>query len=568
MLPGDDWKIAISKAIRKCEYFIALLSSKSVSKEGYVHKEIREALERLDSFPNSKIFILPVRIDECEPDHERLKDLHWADLFPSYDNGLKEIFRVLQPEKKEQQKKSDFQTCTENYVHFTDRKMEIAKTYGENALPRIIFEAPSGYGKTKLLKKIAYKHFHDKWVCMYIAIPENVTSAFELGCIIAQQGGFHYVDEYSDIEALALMTSGTLKNRVAKTGAPGAVLLIDCIERLSKDEIETFFKSFIRSMQQSFTLKIYLAGRYTGSPWKKQADKYFFELQTLRLFNFNDVKNILKSVFPDIQSPEHYAAYLTHITNGHPGCIEKIINSNFKNIMESQTEPDDRIFKQDILAVSNAVRNTMPESLQNILDVLSVFRHVNLRILKKILRLNLADYRDSADRLERDLTVSYFMERKEKGFLQDNITRSLLANRLRLEKPEQYILFCEKAVSIYENELLNPSMPNPERMALECIYHTLQLAYFKTDQTNQDRKKLYNDFFSENGILNRYLHFIIQKPNAPEGKSDFFSLLADKGDEYDWEFPFSVNFFLRSDQYSNAPYETMIQRVKDFFKKH
>ncbi|MDM8550084.1 TIR domain-containing protein [Desulfobacterales bacterium HSG2] len=97
ILPGQNWKVHITKAIWDSKYFIVLLSSGSLSKRGFVQKELRMALDILDEFPDEDIFIIPVRLDECEPSDERLKNIRWTDLFPSYDEGLSEILRVLAP---------------------------------------------------------------------------------------------------------------------------------------------------------------------------------------------------------------------------------------------------------------------------------------------------------------------------------------------------------------------------------------------------------------------------------------------------------------------------------------
>jgi hypothetical protein len=43
-----------------------LLSSNSGEKIGYVQKELKEALEVLDEFPQSKRWLIPVRIDDCK----------------------------------------------------------------------------------------------------------------------------------------------------------------------------------------------------------------------------------------------------------------------------------------------------------------------------------------------------------------------------------------------------------------------------------------------------------------------------------------------------------------------
>jgi hypothetical protein len=54
LLLGDEWRIAIVTAIKKCDYFLALLSSNSVQKSGFVQKELREALSALEELPEGK----------------------------------------------------------------------------------------------------------------------------------------------------------------------------------------------------------------------------------------------------------------------------------------------------------------------------------------------------------------------------------------------------------------------------------------------------------------------------------------------------------------------------------
>jgi hypothetical protein len=54
LLGGQDWEPAITKAIQECSHFLALISSNSVNKKGFVQKELRHALELLQSFPPAK----------------------------------------------------------------------------------------------------------------------------------------------------------------------------------------------------------------------------------------------------------------------------------------------------------------------------------------------------------------------------------------------------------------------------------------------------------------------------------------------------------------------------------
>lgn len=95
LIPGQRWKTTITQAIHNSRYFIALLSSSSVSGKGFVNKEIAEALESLEMYPDSEVFLLPIRLNECQPAHARLSDLHWVDMFPSWDEGLIKILNAF-----------------------------------------------------------------------------------------------------------------------------------------------------------------------------------------------------------------------------------------------------------------------------------------------------------------------------------------------------------------------------------------------------------------------------------------------------------------------------------------
>jgi len=101
MLPGEKWELAIQKAIKSSKYVIILISPNSVIKKGFIQKEISYSIDLLEQFPDSEIFIIPVRLDDCEPTRQELQELHWADLFPSYDEGLRKILCAIKDRKSE-----------------------------------------------------------------------------------------------------------------------------------------------------------------------------------------------------------------------------------------------------------------------------------------------------------------------------------------------------------------------------------------------------------------------------------------------------------------------------------
>ncbi len=93
ILPGQDWEIEIHNAVRSSDIVLACLSIRSVTKAGYVQKEIKIALDAAERQPDGAIFLIPLRLEECEVP-ERLKKWQWVNLFD--DGGFDKLMRSLQ----------------------------------------------------------------------------------------------------------------------------------------------------------------------------------------------------------------------------------------------------------------------------------------------------------------------------------------------------------------------------------------------------------------------------------------------------------------------------------------
>ncbi len=89
--PGQNWKIAIRKGIKNSRDFIPLFSSKSVEKIGYIQKEFKYAIDNYDQFPESEIYLIPARLDNCNIPFEKLVDIQYVDLFPDWNKGITQI---------------------------------------------------------------------------------------------------------------------------------------------------------------------------------------------------------------------------------------------------------------------------------------------------------------------------------------------------------------------------------------------------------------------------------------------------------------------------------------------
>jgi hypothetical protein len=77
LLPGQDWQHEITKAVRNSDVVIVCLPKTSVKKSGFLQNEIKFALDVADEQPEGTLFVIPLKLEECEVP-ERLSKWHWV----------------------------------------------------------------------------------------------------------------------------------------------------------------------------------------------------------------------------------------------------------------------------------------------------------------------------------------------------------------------------------------------------------------------------------------------------------------------------------------------------------
>ncbi len=92
LLPGQDWAIEITNAVRSSDVIIVCLSRRSITGPGFYHKEISLALDVAEHQPEGAIFIIPLRLEECDV-LPRLRRWQWVDVFK--DEGYARLLRSL-----------------------------------------------------------------------------------------------------------------------------------------------------------------------------------------------------------------------------------------------------------------------------------------------------------------------------------------------------------------------------------------------------------------------------------------------------------------------------------------
>jgi cell wall-associated NlpC family hydrolase len=92
LLPGVLWENEIPIAVRDSKYVLVCLSRSSTTKKGFINKEIKFALDVADLQPEGAIYLIPLRLEQCDvPD--RLAKWQWVDYFRP--NGYERLLRTL-----------------------------------------------------------------------------------------------------------------------------------------------------------------------------------------------------------------------------------------------------------------------------------------------------------------------------------------------------------------------------------------------------------------------------------------------------------------------------------------
>lgn len=98
---GERWKATIRKEIDNSKYFLAILSTRSISKHGFVQKEIEQAIVLQQEKYVQDIYFLPLRIDECEIIYPELRCLNVIDIFPDYEKGIACLIQTIWKDKSQ-----------------------------------------------------------------------------------------------------------------------------------------------------------------------------------------------------------------------------------------------------------------------------------------------------------------------------------------------------------------------------------------------------------------------------------------------------------------------------------
>jgi hypothetical protein len=124
IVPGQKWQQTIRAVMSDVRAVILCLSTKWVGGKGYIQKEFKLALELLREFPAEAIFIVPIRLDDCEIPRA-LRSHHCIDVWDeaSFAKVKQHLTRAFGPLKKVYGKKRNI-TVIESDETIESAKLE------------------------------------------------------------------------------------------------------------------------------------------------------------------------------------------------------------------------------------------------------------------------------------------------------------------------------------------------------------------------------------------------------------------------------------------------------------
>jgi hypothetical protein len=111
ILPGERRRSSIRKAIRHSDFFLACLTANSVNKRGEFQSEIRSALDIWQEKLDSDIYLIPVRLEDCQVP-ESLGDFQCVN--PFKEDGWTRLLKAIQ--EGMERRRAETPTCEEPFL--------------------------------------------------------------------------------------------------------------------------------------------------------------------------------------------------------------------------------------------------------------------------------------------------------------------------------------------------------------------------------------------------------------------------------------------------------------------
>lgn len=433
-----------------------------------------------------------------------------------------------------------------------------------------LVDAPAGYGKTQLLQELQRRFRKAGWYCAYVSIHKgmmmlSVTEALaaELETSISP----NTTKSYGERLGIAINAKKGLSMR-------GIMLLLDLekepelsvFKELTQNFIPDIQRTLIEHSDTSLIFRAVIAGRHLATTKEYLDAKIPLIVVTPTLFDYSVVRDFLRDYVKkqggDESDINRIAAHLTHLTGGHPECISLIskiyLERDWKqdSLTKSEVISElERIIRDRIQCIYNDL--TFFRELRDFVVKLSVFRYLDHALLSNL--VSNSDFAEgSISALSDRLTRTYLFSRQGR-WIKNEVVRRLLVLWLQYNS-EDFEHLCEEAKRLCAEGLRRPKEREPEVWVTEYLFQCLQASARNIQDTTQ-RNAIRHIFWEEE------LPKIMRDYFAPDALADEIRYAKDcliERIRADWEFQFTINYYLQEDHYTEQPYQRLLESIEDF----
>lgn len=454
----------------------------------------------------------------------------------------------------------------------------------------ISVDAPAGYGKTFLLKHLQKRFQIDmNWLCAYV--PEEMTTdVYSVAKTIANDLKIttNGLNPKASADILAQFLVRNLVNSDCFAPPRSLAILLDVTKSMPAEKVKELFDEFIAKIQErliassvayrngvSCQFRVIVAERYaTGI---KDNFPIFdgttlpFVRKQLTPFDFDVMRLSVRRHWQDKYSPnenDQIAAHLMYYTGGHPGFfVESLSFCNQQHGLTPST-----IFKTDEWKIwysdrlqywFSEISKSIPADLIEIFQIVGVYRKLDYHILRALILENkIGGYK--SEYVLHDKLIGTNLLRWNGRFLQDDITRRLIAIQIREQNLHtKFIEQCQDAERVYREALGNQDLKGfiqPENWLIEILFQCLQKHIYMIEDISE-RRKLASLFYKK--YIPEYLASMGDLPQD-QIRTLWHStrqILLD-----DWEFRFTLNYFLREEEFNDEPLREFNRRLDLLWK--
>lgn len=433
-----------------------------------------------------------------------------------------------------------------------------------------LVDAPAGYGKTQLLQELRRRFRKAGWYSAYVSIHKgmmmlSVTEALatELETGISANMSKPYGERL-----------GMAINAKKDAAARGVMLLLDLekepelsvFKELTQNFIPDIQRTLVENSDASLIFRAVIAGRHLATTKEYLDAKIPLIVVTPTLFDYSVVRDFLRDYVKkhggDESDINRIAAHLTHLTGGHPECISLISKIYLERGWKQDSLTKSEVISELELIIRDRIQCiyddlTFFRELRDFIVKLSVFRYLDHALLSNL--VSNSDFAEgSISALSDRLTRTYLFSRQGR-WIKNEVVRRLLVLWLQYNS-EDFEHLCKEAKRLCAEGLRRPREREPEVWVTEYLFQCLQASAQNIQDTTQ-RNAIRNIFWEEEfpKIMREYF--------PPDALADEIRYAKDcliERIRADWEFQFTINYYLREDHYTEQPYQRLLESIEGF----